>query len=304
MYAAMPIPALASIVARRVLHEGFADVGRRLRDRRVTRYIALGVALPIVICSVAYGIAWITGLTTFRPDGTAADATTVTRLLVFLTSGAVMVSIDTLILVPFALGEELGWRGYMLTRLIDAGVPRATAHQRPDLERLARPAGPRRRLLRRTLPNRLRGTADRHAHRRRDRLRTAAAGLRQHLARRRHARRLERGHDQRLRRRHPRPRLGALGRRIGNPARAHGRPHRDHLHTRPAPAHATTARHNRRPRASYAGRPSRSPRAPMTTRRRPRTGTGMAELLVAAAATPRCRRRTIGFTFGEAIRPA
>jgi membrane protease YdiL (CAAX protease family) len=124
MYAAMPIPALASIVARRTLHEGFSDVGWRLRDRRVRRYIALGVALPIVICSVAYGTAWITGLTTFRPDGTAADATTVTRLLVFLTSGAVMVSINTLILVPLALGEELGWRGYMLTRLIDAGVPR------------------------------------------------------------------------------------------------------------------------------------------------------------------------------------
>jgi uncharacterized protein len=124
MYAAMPIPAVASIVARRALHEGFADVGWRLRDRRVRRYIALGVALPIAICSIAYGTAWITGLTTFRPDGTGADATTVTRLLVFLTSGAVMVSINTLLLVPLALGEELGWRGYMLTRLIDAGVPR------------------------------------------------------------------------------------------------------------------------------------------------------------------------------------
>jgi uncharacterized protein len=124
MYAAMPIPALASIVARRALHEGFADVGWRLRDRRVRRFIALGIAIPLVICAVAYGTAWLTGLTVFRPDGTSADTTTATRLLVFVTSGAVMVSINTLVLIPFALGEELGWRGYMLTRLIDAGVPR------------------------------------------------------------------------------------------------------------------------------------------------------------------------------------
>ena len=61
MYAAMPIPALASIVARRVLHEGFGDVGWRLRDQRVRRYIALGVALPIAIGAVAYGAAGSAG---------------------------------------------------------------------------------------------------------------------------------------------------------------------------------------------------------------------------------------------------
>ena len=68
----------------------------RTGDRRVRRFIALGIALPVVICAVAYGTAWITGLTTFRPDGAAADATTATRLIVFATSGAVMVSISTL----------------------------------------------------------------------------------------------------------------------------------------------------------------------------------------------------------------
>jgi membrane protease YdiL (CAAX protease family) len=235
MYAAMPIPALASIVARRALHEGFADVGWRLRDDRVRRFVALGIALPVVICAVAYGTAWITGLTTFRPDGADADATTATRLLVFAISGALMVSINTLLLVPLALGEELGWRGYMLTRLIDAGVPRPlltsglvwSAWHAPLVLGGVYYAG-------------------------------------QHLAPRGHARRLERGDHQRLRRGHPRKRLGTVGWRIGHPARAHRGPRGAPLHARPA--NTGTERDQRALRVRGAGRPPARPGALMTRR--------------------------------------
>jgi membrane protease YdiL (CAAX protease family) len=114
---AMAVPALASIVARFVLHEGFAEIGWRLRDRKVLKYIGLGLVLPIVVGSVAYGTAWAAGLAAFRPDGSGPR-------IALLAGGVVQaVIIVTLISWPLALGEEVGWRGYMLPRLINAGVP-------------------------------------------------------------------------------------------------------------------------------------------------------------------------------------
>jgi CAAX protease family protein len=114
---AMAVPALASVVARLVLHEGFAEIGWRLRDREVLKYAGLGLLLPIVVGSLAYGTAWAAGLALFRPDGSGPR-------IALLAGGVVQaVIVVTLITWPLALGEEIGWRGYMLPRLIDAGVP-------------------------------------------------------------------------------------------------------------------------------------------------------------------------------------
>jgi membrane protease YdiL (CAAX protease family) len=114
---AMAVPALASTVARFALHEGFGEVGWRLRDRKVLKYVGLGLMLPIVVGTVAYGTAWAAGLAAFRPDGTGPR-------VALLAGGVVQaVIIVTLITWPLALGEEMGWRGYMLPRLIQAGVP-------------------------------------------------------------------------------------------------------------------------------------------------------------------------------------
>ena len=82
------------------------------------------------------------------------------------------------------------------------------------------------------------------------------------------------------------------------------RPRGDPLHARAAHADAATAHDKHGGPASYSVRPSRSPRAPMTSRRRPHTEIEMAELVIAATATTRCRRRTAAFTLGEAIRHA
>ena len=77
---------------------------------------------------IAYGIAWMTGLVQFgpRPIGLAAryipEATS--PAVVFLINLAAAATIITLYSARTAAGEEIGWRGYMLTRLVDAGVPK------------------------------------------------------------------------------------------------------------------------------------------------------------------------------------
>ena len=123
-------PALASVVARLVLREGFADVSFRFGGRLTWKYTGLALVFPIVIALVAYGTAWVTGLAQFDPQPSAgvgaqlASDIASSPLLVFV----IMLALSTLLWVfpqtLFAAGEEIGWRGYMLTRLIDAGVPR------------------------------------------------------------------------------------------------------------------------------------------------------------------------------------
>jgi uncharacterized protein len=106
-------PAVASVIARLVLKEGFSDVSFRLGGLRTLPWYALGLGAPLAVGILAYGGAWLTGLVGFQGDAGA--------LVVGLVSAATWITIYGFI---FTAGEEIGWRGYMLTRLIDAGVPR------------------------------------------------------------------------------------------------------------------------------------------------------------------------------------
>ena len=117
------VPALASVVARLVLREGFSDVSFRLGGRRGWSAIVLALVFPIVVGLIAYGIAWMSALARFAPGSDLAGeaASPLTAFVVIL---AVSTTIGTITLTLTAAGEEIGWRGYMLTRLIDSGVPR------------------------------------------------------------------------------------------------------------------------------------------------------------------------------------
>ncbi|GAA4879792.1 type II CAAX endopeptidase family protein [Actinomycetospora straminea] len=110
----MLTPALASVVTRLVRREGFVDVSFRFGPaRRIVPWFVAAAVLPIVVGAIAYGTAWATGLAGFTG-----------------TVGSVAVGVASMFLVAVwgtclsTAGEEIGWRGYMLTRLIDAGVPR------------------------------------------------------------------------------------------------------------------------------------------------------------------------------------
>ncbi len=116
----MWVPAVASVVARLVLREGFSDVSFRFGGRRTWRAIGLALIFPTVVGLAAYGVAWTTGLARFdQPTGGGASP------IVGIVIGLVLAStLWTALSSPLTAGEEIGWRGYMLTRLIDSGVPR------------------------------------------------------------------------------------------------------------------------------------------------------------------------------------
>jgi len=118
-------PAAASVVARLALGEGFADVSFRVGGRRGWQAIAMAVVFPIVIGLPVYGSAWMTGLARFapRPGAVAAQFASASPVAAFGVMLAVAATIGTIMGILTAAGEEIGWRGYMLTRLIDAGVP-------------------------------------------------------------------------------------------------------------------------------------------------------------------------------------
>jgi membrane protease YdiL (CAAX protease family) len=109
----MWMPAISSFVARAVLREGIADVSFRLGGPEALRTMIAAVVFPLVVGTIAYGGAWATGLVAFQspPHGGF-----------FPNLGRAVVLGCTLGVLSGA-GEEIGWRGYMLTRLVDAKVP-------------------------------------------------------------------------------------------------------------------------------------------------------------------------------------
>jgi uncharacterized protein len=127
VYALMWWVTVSSIVARLVLRESPRDISFRWGGWAGTRAIMVATALPLVVGFVAYGIAWSIGLAHFsglKPSQTVFGVSFVgspaTRFLKFL---LVMATVGGYYSCKSATGEEIGWRGYMLTRLIDSGIP-------------------------------------------------------------------------------------------------------------------------------------------------------------------------------------
>jgi len=120
---------VASIVARLVMRESPRDVSFRWGGWAGTRAIAVATAMPLVVGFTAYGIGWSTGLANFRAPGLSRVVLGMHFSLAanprvgFLESVLVLLVFGALSDLKYAAGEEIGWRGYMLTRLVDSGVP-------------------------------------------------------------------------------------------------------------------------------------------------------------------------------------
>ena len=109
----MFVPTLAAIIARVVNRDG-AEWGMfRLGGRRGLVALVESWLLPVVVGGLAYGAAWATGLVGFAPPDAGA----------FLAALGQALTLITVIACLSAAGEEIGWRGYLVLRLVEAGVP-------------------------------------------------------------------------------------------------------------------------------------------------------------------------------------
>jgi membrane protease YdiL (CAAX protease family) len=95
-------PGLAALVTVFAFQRNFRGMGWRLGK---PRYLLIGYALPLVECSLVYGLVWLVGL-----GGLQGDVLRVAETMVAITPGIVVG-------ILFALGEEIGWRGLLVPEL-------------------------------------------------------------------------------------------------------------------------------------------------------------------------------------------
>jgi uncharacterized protein len=123
VFALMWTPTFASLITRLVFRQSIRDVSFRFSK---LAWIGIGISIlfPIAVGLVAYGGAWITGLAAFndKPIKLAfAPQSPAGRFLFrLLLSSTIGVPLSALT----AMGEEIGWRGFMVTRLVDSKLPR------------------------------------------------------------------------------------------------------------------------------------------------------------------------------------
>jgi hypothetical protein len=128
--AVMLVPAAAAAVVRRRFHEGFQDAGLQVGK---LRYYALTYGLLALWATLAFGLTWTTPLGRFDPNMPWLRALLPLEMLAQVSHRiaaarpwlGLVVLFGPFMNLAFALGEELGWRGYLLVLLLPLGTLRA-----------------------------------------------------------------------------------------------------------------------------------------------------------------------------------
>jgi uncharacterized protein len=119
----MWMPALASVIARLVFKEGFGDISFRLVGWNGAKAVAVALVFPAVVGILAYGAAWVLGLATFSVPSTGMFVDVNPPMLRFSLTILCAITVFAVIGLLTAAGEEIGWRGFLVPRLVEAGVP-------------------------------------------------------------------------------------------------------------------------------------------------------------------------------------
>lgn len=108
LVALMCIPGLLSILLRIILKSGFGDVGFQLG---AGRYHVYAIAVPLLLALLVALLSNALDIRRFSPVAADALGPLAPTILFILVLGLVG-----------AVGEELGWRGFLLPKLVSAGA--------------------------------------------------------------------------------------------------------------------------------------------------------------------------------------
>ncbi|MBL7688876.1 MAG: CPBP family intramembrane metalloprotease [Bdellovibrionaceae bacterium] len=113
----MWVPGLVSLCYRKVYGIGFRDVGWRLGP---IRYAAIAFFVPFIVAGLSYAVLWGTGISEFNPPSNAV----LTRNGVGSSLELILKTYPVIFLIGCfaALGEELGWRGFLIPKLYDTSL--------------------------------------------------------------------------------------------------------------------------------------------------------------------------------------
>lgn len=110
--AVMWVPGIVSLLYRLIAGLGFKDVGWKLGP---VKYWGLAFFVPLLVAAIAYSISWITGVSEFiSPPAELLQRNHVTTPFELIIK---IYPISFLFGSFAALGEELGWRGFLIPKL-------------------------------------------------------------------------------------------------------------------------------------------------------------------------------------------
>ena len=111
LVALMWLPGLISIIQRFISSVGFADVGFRFGT---PKFYAYAIAIPFVLAVAVNVLSTLLDIRGFELIAGEKLGQAVPMILIALALGLVG-----------AIGEELGWRGFLLPKMIEARLPNA-----------------------------------------------------------------------------------------------------------------------------------------------------------------------------------